>query len=279
MRELERDVAGMQGSVLAVNRFWDMLREQLALLRVDDQVLGDGLHAALASALPVALDQRAGDQVAQIEERTALIRDVLVRIAQLAEARGGRAAPELTDVQARCEVLATEASTLRQQLAATQDALTRAQAGAEATTERLRAAERRMDRLQSTAVRAVENPLGEAQREAQEAQVAAANAEREAAERRRAAAESTDGAAAPDGRSAPDGASQEAAAAARDAAEEANALAEGRLAEIGELRAELLRATQAADEARAALQHVPEDRVMAHSTYPVSYTHLRAHET
>lgn len=267
MRELERDVAGMQGSVLAVNRFWDMLREQLALLRVDDQVLGDGLHAALASALPVALDQRAGDQVAQIEERTALIRDVLVRIAQLAEARGGRAAPELTDVQARCEVLATEASTLRQQLAATQDALTRAQAGAEATTERLRAAERRMDRLQSTAVRAVENPLGEAQREAQEAQVAAANAEREAAERRRAAAESTDGAAAPDGRSAPDGASQEAAAAARDAAEEANALAEGRLAEIGELRAELLRATQAADEARAALQHVPEDRVMAHSTY------------
>ena len=267
MRELERDVAGMQGSVLAVNRFWDMLREQLALLRVDDPGLGDGLPAALASALPVALDQRAGDQVAQIEERTALIRDVLVRIAQLAEARGGRAAPELTDVQARCEVLATEASTLRQQLAATQDALTRAQAGAEATTERLRAAERRMDRLQSTAVRAVENPLGEAQREAQEAQVAAANAEREAAERRRAAAESTDGAAAPDGRSAPDGASQEAAAAARDAAEEANALAEGRLAEIGELRAELLRATQAADEARAALQHVPEDRVMAHSTY------------
>ena len=257
----------MQGSVLAVNRFWDMLREQLALLRVDDQVLGDGLHAALASALPVALDQRAGDQVAQIEERTALIRDVLVRIAQLAEARGGRAAPELTDVQARCEVLATEASTLRQQLAATQDALTRAQADAEATTERLRAAERRMDRLQSTAVRAVENPLGEAQREAQEAQVAAANAEREAAERRRAAAESTDGAAAPDGRSAPDGAPQEVAAAARDAAEEANALAEGRLAEIGELRAELLRATQAADEARAALQHVPEDRVMAHSTY------------
>ena len=85
MRELERDVAGMQGSVLAVNRFWDMLREQLALLRVDDQVLGDGLHAALASALPVALDQRAGDQVAQIEERTALIRDVLVRIAQLSD--------------------------------------------------------------------------------------------------------------------------------------------------------------------------------------------------
>ena len=98
MRQLERDVAGMQGSVLAVNRFWDMLREQLALLRVDDQVLGDGLHAALASALPVALDQRAGDQVAQIEERTALVRDVLVRIAQLAEAQGGRAAPELTDV-------------------------------------------------------------------------------------------------------------------------------------------------------------------------------------
>lgn len=231
------------------------LSEQLRLLHVDREVLGDA-HDALVRAAPLAVEPLI-DDAPKLDARAALMRDVLVRIAERAgRVRELRASPaplddELAAVQARCEELAGEASALRHALHAAQAQLSAAHAAHERLTEEVRAAYRQRDRAQSATVRAVEDPQGAA--------AAAANA---------ASTEPVAAAAQPTEPHTDAGAVDAAAAAAAE--EERCALrdlAQTRLNELSDLRAELLRVQQSLAATQQQLASVPDERVRAHPAY------------
>ena len=227
----------MRGGVLAVNRFWDLLLEDLRILHVDERV--GARHPALAAAVPLVPD--GADLVAGLEARSEAAKSVL---AALAAHGGAPAAPGTGAAEARCHELAAEASALRQALAATTAALSEARTRADALEDDLRAAERRADRVASRAVRAVEQPGVEEEKPAPPPA-----AKPEPAEQPEAPADA--------------GALEAATAQAAEAA----TLAASRLREVDDVRAQLAEAQAAAEELRAQLAYVSDERVAAHPMY------------
>ncbi|WFD36479.1 RING-type E3 ubiquitin transferase [Malassezia cuniculi] len=247
--QLEAREARMRGSILAVNRFWDVMLEDLRVLHVDERLLADPRHRALSAAVQLVPDS--DDLVAGLEERAQAAKSIF---AALAAHGGAQAPPEAAAAaEARCHALAAEASTLRQAVSATNAALSEARERVEALTNELRAAERRADRATSGAVKAVENP-GLANEPVEATRAPASTP----------APAQTD-AQMPD-QPAP-GADAEALAAATAEAHEASALASARLKEAEDLRSQLAESQIALDELRRQLHVVPDERVASHPLY------------
>ncbi|WFD32101.1 RING-type E3 ubiquitin transferase [Malassezia sp. CBS 17886] len=273
-RALEEALAQSRGAALAVNQFWDVMMEQLRVLRVDEGVLGAEVHAALARAVPLALDQTPAHVAVLLQERRDVVEQVLAAIA----AHAARTQPssssfpaELEAVQMRCQALAAELSGLRQHQCVLEEELRAAHADAEKVTEKLLAAEKRVDRAQSASVKAVETPPrapgkpasatnGEQSADRSAVASPAANGDEENAP----TAESDAGAGA--GAAAAGAAAAAAAAAAADAAA-VRSVADARLQEIAEMRAELGQTKQQLVQLQVQLQVVPDEQVRAHPAY------------
>lgn len=209
-------------------------------------MLGEGLRSALVGAVPLALEQSAAEHASALATRTQVVREVLAHIA----AHGARAPSDVGAAQTRIAQLAAESGALRQTLAAAHAELARLQAVASRVTEQLRIAEKHRDRAASDTLRTIEDPLGKAQRDAEAAQIAAAEAEKAQAEKR------AENAQAP----AVNAATEEELVTLRE-------LAKARLDEIGEVRQELGGVKQELAATSFQLTSLPDERINAHPLY------------
>lgn len=205
---------------------------------VDDDVL-----ASMQALVPLSLTHTSEEQEAALHERRALLEKVLTRAAQ------GASTSSIDDTQKRCTQLSAELSAIRQSLDATQMRLAHSFEHAASVAEKLRRAEKRLDRSASESVRAVEDPHGYAQKQQEDVK-------REEPEAPKSA---------PD--EAPAGPSADAIAAMQQELEGVRDLAHARQHALESVRAELLEAKQACTQWQQQLQHLPDDRIRAHPMY------------
>lgn len=142
--------------------------------------------SALFSAIPLTSRSPAISVFSEsLEERNKSLKAVLSRIASL----GSESTPELDQLQARCHRLGEESASLQSQYTlAISDKETLTEELSK-TIEQLRRAEKKLDRMHSSTVKASERPGEEAEEEAEKAKIEAANAEKEAALQRKERAE------------------------------------------------------------------------------------------
>ncbi|WFD44870.1 RING-type E3 ubiquitin transferase [Malassezia psittaci] len=263
-RSLEQDISRLQRSVLSVNQFWDLLKETLSTLQIDEQILGDALHSTIVTTAPLALSQSAEQHESDLKIRADLIRDLLARLAAFAAPKSTDMSDALKSTQERLVHLATESSSLRSALDTAYAQLNASQDHAARVTEELRALQRHNDRQSSKSVQSVEDPLGKARADAESAQIAAADAERAEAERRKLA---SDAAAPTDGHAIQ---SQEAAA-EQDAMKEQlvtqQELAISRLDQVEELRKEVNHVQQELASVQRQWVSIPDERITHHPLY------------
>ncbi|WFD26440.1 RING-type E3 ubiquitin transferase [Malassezia nana] len=257
---LQERVRGLQESVLAAERFWEQVTHQCRLLPLDES-----LQAALAAVPPLALTQAPANALAQ---RTSLLDRVFSHLITHTSAAVG-AANDTTELQQRCAGLAGEVSSLRQSLQLAQSQWEMSQESVERVQMLLRAAEKRVDRLQSSSVRQIEDPQGQ---HAGPSAPSAPNGDANAAHSEPSKTAASD---APSD-AAHDQAGSASAAAAAAAAELASArdelttlreLAHTRERALADVRQELLEARQSAAALQQQLASLPADRIQSHPVY------------
>ncbi|WFD00810.1 RING-type E3 ubiquitin transferase [Malassezia yamatoensis] len=263
-RSLEKDIERLQRSVLSVNQFWDLLKETLSTLQIDEQILGDALHSTIVTTAPLALSQSADQHESGLRIRADLIRDLLARLAAFVAPKSTDMSDALKTTQERIVHLATESSSLRSALDTAYAQLNASQDHAARVTEELRALQRHSDRQSSKSVQSVEDPLGKARADAESAQIAAADAERAEAERRKLA---SDAAAPTDGNAIP----LQEATAEQDAIKEQlvmqQELATSRLDQVEELRKDMNHVQQELTSVQRQWMSIPDERITHHPLY------------
>lgn len=138
-------------------------------------------------------------------------------------------------------------------------------------TEKLRKAERRLDRLQSRSVLLSERPSTEAEEQAEKARVEAAEAEQRAAVKRKEAAETSGADAAVDAAA---GSNGHASAASRQELERLEELAQSRLQEADQLRQEVTSLRQECQRMQLDLHRIPDDRTRETPLYRDLHGHF-----
>lgn len=263
LQALENRVRDMQESILAVGRFWDRMTYQCSVLPVDEPALQAELEAARAQPLTIVPGTASPAPMDVLSARSALLERVLTHLAKHSTAAVA-SANDATQLQERCAGLAGEVSSLQHSLQQAQVQWQTSQERVERLQELLRAAERRVDRLQSDSVREVEDPQGahaaaSAKEPSGPSAASAGTAPPEAAHK----AESP---AADDSAARADTAASELAA-ARDELTTLRELAHTRERALTDVRQELLEARQGAAALQQQLQSLPAERVQSHPAY------------
>lgn len=249
----------------AFNRFWDTLVEDVRLF-VKDEDLTQREKSSFLQSIPLTLRKPAIAVFSEsIQERSASVKAMLSRVATI----GPDSTPDVDQLRARCHRLGEESASLKSQLTLTigdkeslADELTM-------TIEKLKRVERKFDRMHSGTVKATERPGAQAEEEAEQARVDAADAEKQAALQRKAVAEGEPPLL--------NGTSSEHVmngGTSLEELEEYRRLAETRLDESNRWRDEVLALRQAMEQLKASMNETIDGRLLESQLYKDLHNHF-----